>query len=126
MQYYNAPGKQHDTPPHSFNMAEGRRRKFTAAEAVELIWADEDSGNENFDCGSDVESLPNCDDDSGSEESGLDDSIALSNNQSGESNSEDSTGIFQVCETQIQFRFLYLMSLYSYLIFVNFVIVIIY
>ena len=57
MQYYNAPGKQHDTPPHSFNMAEGRRRKFTAAEAVELIWADEDSGNENFDCGSDVESL---------------------------------------------------------------------
>ena len=45
-------------------MATKGRSKFTAAEALELVFADEDSDNANFDCGSDFEVVPN------SEESG--------------------------------------------------------
>ena len=43
------------------------------------IFADEDSEDENFDCGSDTEYVPNSKDKSASEESDLDDSIALPN-----------------------------------------------
>ena len=39
-------------------MTERGSKKYTAGEALEAIFADEDSGDENFDCGSDVEYVP--------------------------------------------------------------------
>ena len=40
-------------------MAHRGRQRFTTKEAVEAIFADEDSENENYDCGSEVESVLN-------------------------------------------------------------------
>ena len=71
-------GQKYDTPPYSFIMAERGRKRFSAEEVLEVIFADEDSSNENFDCGSDVECVPNSEADSACEESDLDDSIAIS------------------------------------------------
>ena len=43
-------------------MAAKGRRNFSAAEALELVFADEDSDNANFDCGSDLEVVPDSED----------------------------------------------------------------
>ena len=40
-------------------MAAKGRRNFSAAEALELVFADEDSDNANFYYGSDLEFVPN-------------------------------------------------------------------
>ena len=40
-------------------MAEGRGKRYSAGEAVEEIFADEDSNDENFDCGYNLDSIPN-------------------------------------------------------------------
>ena len=61
-------------PLQSFNMAERVSKKYTAGEAT---FDDEDSGDENFDCGSDVEYVPDSENKSESEESDLGDSLAL-------------------------------------------------
>ena len=46
-------------PIHSFNMVERVSKQFSAGEALEAIFADEDSEDENFDCGSNIEYVPN-------------------------------------------------------------------
>ena len=66
-----------DTPPSSFNMAERGKKRYKLSEAVEAIYADEDSENENYDCGSDVDFVSNSEDESVSEESDLDVSLTL-------------------------------------------------
>ena len=58
-------------------MAERRSKKNTAGEALEAIFADEGSGDENFDCGSDVEYVPDSENKSESGGSDLDDSLVL-------------------------------------------------
>ena len=58
-------------------MAERGSKKYTAGEALEAIFADEDSGDKNFDCGSDVEYVPDSENESESGESDLGDSLAL-------------------------------------------------
>ena len=58
-------------------MAERGSKKYTAGEALEAIFADEDSGDENFDCGSDVEYVLDSENESESGESDLGDSLAL-------------------------------------------------
>ena len=58
-------------------MAAGGRKLFSTREAIESIWADNDSGNENFDCGSDFEDIPDTEDELQSEESDLDSSLAI-------------------------------------------------
>ena len=66
-------------PLHSFNMAERISNRFSAGEALEDIFADEDSEDENFNCGSDIEYVLNSENESASKESDLDDSITLPN-----------------------------------------------
>ena len=39
-------------------MTEGRKKRFSAGEVLEAIFADTDSNDEDFDCGSDVEIIP--------------------------------------------------------------------
>ena len=39
-------------------MAEGRKKRFSAGEVLEAIFADRDSNDEDFDCGSDIEIVP--------------------------------------------------------------------
>ena len=39
-------------------MAEGRRKRYFAGEAIEKIFADEDSNNKTFDSGYDVDIIP--------------------------------------------------------------------
>ena len=55
---------------------------FSAGEALEAIFTDKDSEDKNFDCGSDIEYVPNSENESASEESDLDDNIALPNGSS--------------------------------------------
>ena len=43
-----------DMPLHSFDMAERGRKRYTVGDVLEAVFADKDSDNENFDCGSDV------------------------------------------------------------------------
>ena len=40
---------------HSFKMAEGNKKRFSAGEVIETIFTDEDSNDEDFDCRSDME-----------------------------------------------------------------------
>ena len=47
-----------DTPPSLCKMAEGRKKRFFAGEVLEAIFADRDSNDEDFDCGSDIENVP--------------------------------------------------------------------
>ena len=56
------------TNPHSFNMVDRGRKLFSAGEAIEAIFTDQDSDNDNFDCGSDVEYCPGSEDVSANEE----------------------------------------------------------
>ena len=62
---------------HGFNMAERGRKRYTVGEALEAVFADKDSDNENFDFGSDVEFVPDSEDDLACEESDVDDSIIM-------------------------------------------------
>ena len=57
-------------------MAERGRKRYTV-EVLEAVFADKDSDNENFDCGSDVEFVPDSEDDSACEESDVDNSIIM-------------------------------------------------
>ena len=58
---------QSDTPPHSFNMAEGTRKRLSAEEALEAIFADEDSNDEDFNYGSDIDFVPDSADEENSD-----------------------------------------------------------
>ena len=49
-------------------MADRGRKLFSVGEAIETIFADQDSDNDNFDCGSDVEYCPDSEDVSANEE----------------------------------------------------------
>ena len=48
-------------------MAERGRKRYTVGEVFEAVFANKDSDNENFDCGSDVEFVPDGEDDSACE-----------------------------------------------------------
>ena len=67
-------------------MADTGRKRFTAGEVLEFIFADQYSDNykysENYDCESDAESIVNDGNILASEESDLDDSITLPNETS--------------------------------------------
>ena len=39
-------------------MAEGRGKRYSTREAIEAIFADEDSNDESFDCGYDLDIIP--------------------------------------------------------------------
>ena len=58
-------------------MAERGSKKYTAGDGLKAIFANEDSGDKNFDCGSDVEYVPDNENESESGECDLDDSLAL-------------------------------------------------
>ena len=60
-------------------MADRGRKRFTAGEVLKATFADQDSDNENYDCGSDAESIVNDENNSACEKSDLDDSITLRN-----------------------------------------------
>ena len=80
-------------------MAERGRKRYTVGEVLEAVFADKDSDNENFDCGSDVEFVHNSEDDSGCEESDVDDSIIMphsSYNQDVKNISRNLSGIYVV------------------------------
>ena len=49
-------------------MADRGRKLFSVGEAIEAIFADQDSDNDNFDCRSDVEYCPDSEDVSANEE----------------------------------------------------------
>ena len=49
-------------------MADRGRKLFSVGEAIEAIFADQDSDNDNFDCGSDIEYCPDSEDVSANEE----------------------------------------------------------
>ena len=66
------------SPLYSCKMVAGRRRLLNLQEAVESIFADNDSDNENFDCGSDFEAEPDSEEDLQTEDSDLDDSLVAS------------------------------------------------
>ena len=57
---------------------QGRRRLMNLQEAVEFIFADNDSDNEKFDCGSDFEAEPDSEEDFQTEDNDLDDSLVAS------------------------------------------------
>ena len=77
-------------------MAAGRRRLINLQEAVESVFADNDSDNENFDCGSDFEAEPYSEEDLQTEDSDLDDSLVASqdNTQRELSSPQSSEGTF--------------------------------
>ena len=58
-------------------MAERGRKKLTAGEALEVIFAGEDSNNETFDCGSDAKVPPDTEDELITDDSDLDASISM-------------------------------------------------
>ena len=49
-------------------MADRGRKLFSNGEAIKAIFTDQDSDNDNFDCGSDLEYCPDSEDDSANEE----------------------------------------------------------
>ena len=53
-------------------MAEGRGKRYSAGEAIEAILADEDSNDETFDCGYDLDIIPDSENEEDSESSDLD------------------------------------------------------
>ena len=68
-----------DTTPSQLQYGRKGKQEFNAGEALEAIFADEDSVVENFDCGLDIEYVQNSENESVSEERDLDDSIGLCN-----------------------------------------------
>ena len=77
-------------------MADRGRLHYSVGEAIEAIFTDQDSDNDNFDCWSDVEYCPDSEDGSANEENDMeDDSFVLppSNfSQDGETVSNDQEG----------------------------------
>ena len=53
-------------------MAEGRARRYSAGEAIEAIFADEDSNDETFYCRYDSDIIPDSENEGDSESSDLD------------------------------------------------------
>ena len=53
-------------------MAEWRGKRYSAWEAIEAIFADEDSNDETFDCGYDLDIIPDSENEGDSESSDLD------------------------------------------------------
>ena len=53
-------------------MAEGRGKRYSTGEAIEAIFADEDSNDESFDCGYDLDIIPDSENEGNSESSDLD------------------------------------------------------
>ena len=53
-------------------MAEGRGNRYSTGEAIEAIFADEDSNDESFDCGYDLDITLDSENEMGSESSDLD------------------------------------------------------
>ena len=43
-------------------MAEGRKKKYSTEEAIEYIFTDQDSNDEDFDCGSEIDFVPDSED----------------------------------------------------------------
>ena len=54
-------------------MAHRERKLYSVGEVIEAIFTDQDSDNDNFDCGSDVEYCPDSEDDSANEENDMED-----------------------------------------------------
>ena len=52
-------------------MAEGRGKRYSAGEAIEAIFTDEDSNDETFDCGHDLDIIPDSENEGDSESSDL-------------------------------------------------------
>ena len=53
-------------------MAEGRGKRYSAREVIEAIFADEDSNDKTFDCGCDLDIIPDSENEGDSESSDLD------------------------------------------------------
>ena len=53
-------------------MAEGRGKRYSTGEAIESIFADEDSNDESSDCGYDLDIIPDSENEGDSESSDLD------------------------------------------------------
>ena len=53
-------------------MAEGRGKRYSAREAIEAIFTDEDSNDKTFDCGYDLDIIPDSENEGDSESSDLD------------------------------------------------------
>ena len=69
-------------------MAARANRKLSGKEALEIILADSDSGNEAFDCGSDFEAAPDSEEDAlQTENNDLEDSLTIS--------PEDNSNLFE-------------------------------
>ena len=78
-------------------MADRGRKWYSAREDLEAVFADEDSGDDNFDCGSDAEIIPDSENNSTCEDSDLDDIITIprsSYNQAIEEASRDLIGTY--------------------------------
>ena len=90
-------------------MADRGRKPFSVGEAIKAIFTDQDSDNENLDCGSDVEYCPDSEDVSANEENDMeDDSFVLppSNfSQDGETVSNDQEG--NLFTTRIMWKILF-------------------
>ena len=73
-------------------MASRAKRKLNTKEALEIILADSDSGNEAFDCGSDFEAAPDSEEDAlYTEDSDLEDSLAISHEDNSNLSEEQET-----------------------------------
>ena len=48
-----------ETPPSQLQYGRKVNKRFSAGKALEAIFVDEDSEDENFDCGSDIEYVSN-------------------------------------------------------------------
>ena len=53
-------------------MAEGRGKRYSTGEAIEKIFADEDSNDESFECGYDLDIIPDSENEGDSKSSDLD------------------------------------------------------
>ena len=60
------------TPPLAAAICQKGEERDSAGEAIETIFADEDSNDENFDCGYDLDIIPDSKNEGDSESSGLD------------------------------------------------------
>ena len=75
-------------------MAARSNKKLSTKEALEIILADSDSGNEAFDCGSYFEAAPDSEEDAlHTEDSDLDDSLAISHEDNSNVSEEQETSL---------------------------------
>ena len=68
-------------------MAEGRRKRYSAEEAIEAFIADEDTSDEAFDCGYDLDIISDSENEGDSESRDLDIQISLTLQESNEAGS---------------------------------------